>query len=70
VEKIMNLVVCRVGCLFICLAILLIKLQNDELTFMAVWLGGDSQAWTEEGDKIWSQNNKTIYFTVIRCLSN
>jgi hypothetical protein len=49
----MNLVVCRVGCLFICLAILLIKLQNDELTFMAVWLGGDSQAWTEEGDKIY-----------------
>jgi hypothetical protein len=20
---------------------------------MAVWLGGDSQAWTEEGDKIY-----------------
>jgi hypothetical protein len=36
VEKIMNLVVCRVGCLFICLTIQFIKLENDGLTFMAV----------------------------------
>ena len=29
-------VVCRVGCLFICLTIQFIKLENDGLTFMAV----------------------------------